>query len=157
MLSPKLIQLTFQGQFKWMIVKWMINLERHLVYTQQRVVKGKALADFLAGHPILNEWKLNDDLLGDKVFFVDVLPPWEKHILPYSFALTQPWSDNMAEYQAFVLGLQMAIEMGIRNLNIYGDSQLALNKPLEELRVKKDDLISYHKHAFTTIGQAKNY
>ena len=35
------------------------------------------LVDFLIDHPIPDEWKLNDDLLGEDVFFVDILPPWE--------------------------------------------------------------------------------
>jgi len=61
------------------------------------------------------------------VFFVDVLPPWEiyfngttrqdgagaeviivspeKHILPYSLVLTRLCFNNMAEYQALILGL----------------------------------------------------
>ena len=71
------------------------------------------------------------------MFFIDILPPWkmyidgaarrdgggagvvlvspEKHILPYSFVLTQLCSNNVAEYQALKLGLQMAIEMGIKD------------------------------------------
>jgi len=62
------------------------------------------------------------------VFFIDILPPWEmhfdgaarrggagagvlfvfpeKHILSYSFVLTQLCSNNVAEYQALNLGLQ---------------------------------------------------
>ena len=46
----------------------------------------------------------------------------EKHILPYSFALMQLCSNNVAEYQALILGLQMALEMGIKDLDMYGDS-----------------------------------
>jgi len=81
------------------------------------------------------------------VFFIDILPPWKmhfdgvarrdgagagagavfvspkKHILPYSFLLTQLCSNNVVEYQALNLGLQIAIEMDIKDLNIYGDSQ----------------------------------
>jgi len=37
------------------------------------------LADFLAYHPIPDEWELNDDLPGEDVFFVDILPPWEMY------------------------------------------------------------------------------
>jgi len=70
--------------------------------------------------------------------FVDVLLPWEmlfdgatrwdgagtrvvlvspqKHILPYSFVLFNLWSNNVAEYQALILGLQMAIGIGIKDL-----------------------------------------
>ena len=46
----------------------------------------------------------------------------EKHV----FVLTQLCSNNMAEYQALILGLQMAIEIGIKDLDIYGDSQLIM-------------------------------
>ena len=67
-----------------------------------------------------------------------------KHILPYSFALTQLCSNNVAEYQALLLGLQMALEMGIKDLDVYGDSQLVINQLLEEYEVKKEDLIPYH-------------
>ena len=36
-------------------------------------------------------------------------------------------SNNMAEYQALILGLQMALEMGVKDLDVYGDSQLVIN------------------------------
>ena len=41
----------------------------------------------------------------------------------------------------------MATEMGIKDLDIYGDSQLVIKQLLEEYEVKKDDLVSYHKYA----------
>ena len=59
----------------------------------------------------------------------------------------------MAEYQALNLGLQMATEMGIKDLNIYGDSQLVINQLLEEYEVKKEDLVSYHKHALRLLDR----
>jgi len=37
--------------------------------------------------------------------------------------------------------------MGIKDLDIYGDSQMVINQLLKEFRVKKDYLIQYHKHA----------
>ena len=147
------------------LAKWAMILKQHdLVYVPQKAVKGQALADFLADHPIPDEWELNDDLPGEDVLFVDILPPWEmyfdgasrsdgagagvvfispeRHVLTYSFVLTQLCSNNTAEYQALILGLQMAIEMGIKDLDIYGDSQLVIKQLLEEYEVKKDDLIS---------------
>uniref|UniRef100_A0A803N5V0 RNase H type-1 domain-containing protein n=1 Tax=Chenopodium quinoa TaxID=63459 RepID=A0A803N5V0_CHEQI len=83
------------------------------------------------------------DGAGAGVVFV---PP-EKDVLPYSFVLTQLCSNNMDEYQALIMGLQMAIEMGIHDLNVYGDSQLVISQLLGEYEVKKEDLIPYHKHA----------
>jgi len=158
------------------LAKWAVILKQYdLVYYPQRAVKGQALADFLADHPILDNWELNDDLPGEDVFFVDILPPWEMHfdgaarhdgagagvvfvspdkqILLYSFVLTQLRSNNVAEYQALNLGLQMAIEMGIKDLNIYGDSQLVINQLLEKYKVKKEDLVPYHKHALRLLDR----
>jgi len=61
----------------------------------------------------------------------------EKHMLPYSFPLTQLCSNNMVEYQALTLGHQMALEMGIKDLDVYGDSQLVINQLLEDTRSRK--------------------
>ena len=47
----------------------------------------------------------------------------------------------------------MAIEMGIKDLNIYGDSQLVISQLLEEYKVKKEDLIPYHKHALQLLDR----
>jgi len=41
----------------------------------------------------------------------------------------------------------MVIKMVIKDLDVYGDSQLVINQLLKEFGVKKDDLIPYHKHA----------
>jgi len=41
-----------------------------------------------------------------------VLVSPEKHILPYSFVLVNLWSNNVTEYQALILGPQMATGMG---------------------------------------------
>ena len=68
-----------------------------------------------------------------------------KDIPPYSFVLTQLCSNNIAEYQAHILGLQMAMEIGIKDLDVYGDSQLVINQLLDEWEVKKENLVPFHK------------
>jgi ribonuclease HI len=45
-------------------------------------------------------------------------------------------SNNVAEYEALVTGLRIAIELGVRHLDVRGDSQLLIDQ------VKKDS--SYH-------------
>ncbi|KNA08827.1 hypothetical protein SOVF_159130, partial [Spinacia oleracea] len=56
-------------------------------------------------------------------------------------------SNNMAEYQALILGLHMAMELGLKDLDIYGDSQLVISQLLGEYEVKKEDLIPHHRYA----------
>ena len=71
----------------------------------------------------------------------------QRQILLYSFSLSELCSNNIAEYQALVIGLQIAIEMGISQLEIFGDSKLIINQVLEQYDVKKEDLIPYCKYA----------
>ena len=41
-------------------------------------------------------------------------------------------SNNVAEYEALVNGLRIAIELGIRWLDVRGDSQLVINQVMKE-------------------------
>ncbi|XP_074287864.1 uncharacterized protein LOC141613022 [Silene latifolia] len=158
------------------LAKWAVLLKQYdLVHVPQKAIKGQALADFLADHPVPAKWELQDDLPGEEIFYVDVLPPWqmyfdgaarcdgagagviflspEGHVLPYSFVLTELCSNNVAEYQALILGLQMAIEIGVKDLDIFGDSLLVVNQALDEFEVKKDDLIPYHQYAIQLLNK----
>ncbi|XP_074313536.1 uncharacterized protein LOC141648715 [Silene latifolia] len=77
----------------------------------------------------------------------------EGHVLRYSFVLTELCSNNVAEYQALILGLQMAIKIGVKDVDIYGDSLLVVNQVLDEFEVEKDDLIPYHQHAIMLLNK----
>ncbi|KAM2415787.1 hypothetical protein ACFX1X_002106 [Malus domestica] len=140
-----------------------------IIYIPAKAVKGQALADFLADHPILADWKISDDLPDEEVFCIDIFPTWtmffdgsaradgagagvvfmspQRQVLPYSFQLSELCSNNVAEYQALIIGLQMAINMEIAALEIYGDSKLIINQLLTEYEVRKDDLVPYFRLA----------
>ena len=42
----------------------------------QKAVKGQALANFLANHPIPSDQEFSDDFLDEDVFYIEVMPPW---------------------------------------------------------------------------------
>nr|XP_016461674.1 PREDICTED: uncharacterized protein Mb2253c-like [Nicotiana tabacum] len=56
-------------------------------------------------------------------------------VLPYSFMLTQLCSNNVAEYQALILGLEIDVEMKWLQLQVFGDSQLVINQLLGSYEV----------------------
>ncbi|KAA0054386.1 uncharacterized protein E5676_scaffold2750G00030 [Cucumis melo var. makuwa] len=59
------------------LAKWEVLLQQYdIVYISQKAIKGQALADFLADHPIPSDWKLCEDLPDDEVFFTEVMKPW---------------------------------------------------------------------------------
>ncbi|XP_058198560.1 uncharacterized protein LOC131314085 [Rhododendron vialii] len=145
--------------------KWLLSLiEYDLQYMPQKAVKGQALADFITNHPnILIEkdefeihmveikpWKMSfdgsktDRGVGAGVVFTS--PKGE--FLQFSFQLDENriLTNNQAEYEALIIGLEIAKELNIRYLNVAGDSQLVIrqitgeykcNHPLLELQLQK--------------------
>ncbi|BFG31015.1 hypothetical protein CerSpe_172890 [Prunus speciosa] len=84
--------------------------------------KSSLLTFFLAWMMFFDRSACIDGAGADIVF---VSP--ERHVLPYSFCLSELCSNNIAEYQALIMGLQMAVEMKISSLEVYGDSMLVIN------------------------------
>ena len=135
----------------------------------QKAIKGQALANFLADHPIPADWELSDDFRDEDVSYTEVLPPWmmffdgaarqeesdagvvfvspHKQVLPFAFVLSEPCSNNVAEYQALIAGPQMALDMKISYLEVYGDSKLVINQLLTHYEVKHEGLIPYFQMA----------
>ncbi|KAL0456031.1 UNVERIFIED_CONTAM: hypothetical protein Slati_0942300 [Sesamum latifolium] len=58
----------------------------------------------------------------------------------------------MAEYQALIFGLEMAVDTKQRHLKVYGDSQLVINQLLGLYEVKKPELLPYHNYAKRLMG-----
>ena len=152
------------------LAKWALMLQEfEITYVPQKAIKGQALADFLADHPVPNDWEISDDLPDEEVMTVNVSPPWEMYfdgsatkngagagvvfitsdgdVVPYAFTLTQLCSNNMAEYQALILGLEMAIKNEVHTLRVFGDSKLVVSQLLTEYEVRKSELVPYHRYA----------
>ncbi|XP_059281023.1 uncharacterized protein LOC132034657 [Lycium ferocissimum] len=157
------------------LARWYLQFQQfEITYIPQKAVKGQALADFLADHPIPDDWELTDELPDEDAMVVEIQPPWKMYfdgasqrdgagagvvfvtpqgeVLPYSFTLTQCCSNNVAEYQALILGLEMAVDMKQLQLQVFGDSQLVINQLLGSYEVRKPELLSYHGYAQNLIG-----
>ena len=92
------------------------------------------LADFLVNHPGLEmeevsvietkPWKLYFDRSmqqkGAKIGILLVSPMGEP--TKFLFELDKDCSNNEAEYEALILGLEILIDKGIKNVEIIGDS-----------------------------------
>jgi len=77
----------------------------------------------------------------------------QDHVLPRAFALKEPCSNNVAEYNALLIGLQLAHEMGVRYLKDYGDSKLIVNQIKGEYEVRHEDLVPYY-HAVIKMANS---
>ena len=68
----------------------------------------------------------------------------QNHVLPRAFSLTESCSTNVTEYNALLIGLQLAHEMRVRCLEAYDDSKLIVNQVKGEYEVHHEDLVPYY-------------
>jgi len=67
----------------------------------------------------------------------------QNDIIPMSYKLSFECTNNMAKYEALILGLKATIEIDVTHLHIYEDSQLIVNQINEIYNTKDEKLIPY--------------
>jgi ribonuclease HI len=70
------------------------------------------------------------------------ISPLGKHLC-YVLRLHFPASNNVAEYEALVNGLHIAIELGVRCLDAHGDSQLVIDQVMKNSRCRDRKMEAY--------------
>jgi len=50
------------------------------------------------------------------------------YVIPHAFSLTELCSNNVSEYNALLIGMQLAKEIRVKNLEAYGDSKSSSTK-----------------------------
>ncbi|XP_020254125.1 uncharacterized protein LOC109831200 [Asparagus officinalis] len=71
----------------------------------------------------------------------------QNHILPRAISLTESCSNNVEEYNALLVSLDIAKQLAVKCLEAYGDSQLIVNQMKGEYEVRNEDLVPYHTAA----------
>jgi ribonuclease HI len=61
----------------------------------------------------------------------------------YAVHLHFPASNNMAEYEALLCGLRIAIEMGVKRLDVRGDSQLMIDQVMKNASCHDNKMEAY--------------
>jgi ribonuclease HI len=139
------------------IAKWSVELMGEtLAYAPRKAVKSQILADFVAEWtdtqlppPQIQAecWTLFFDGsvmktgAGAGLLFVS---PLGEH-MRYAVRLHFPASNNMAEYEALLCGLKIAIELGVKRLDVRGDSQLVIDQVMKNASCHDDKMEAYCK------------
>jgi ribonuclease HI len=137
------------------IAKWAVEiLGETILFAPRKAIKSQVLADFVAewvdtqllAAPIQPElWTMFFDgsLMktgaGTSLLFIS---PLGKH-LRYVLRLHFPVSNNVAEYEALVNGLRIAIELGVRRLDARGDSQLVIDQVMKNSHCRDPKMEAY--------------
>ncbi|KAG8498342.1 hypothetical protein CXB51_006632 [Gossypium anomalum] len=165
------------------MTRWQILLsEFDIVYVNQKVVTGSAITDFLASRALEDyeplsfgfpnedlmyittmeedsqeghSWKLNFDgasnAVGNGIGVVLVSPNGDHY--PFTSKLDFDCTNNMAEYEACIMGIRAAIERKIKVLEIYGDSALVIYQLKGEWETRDPKLINYRKLVLELIEE----
>jgi ribonuclease HI len=137
------------------IAKWAVEIMGETIsFAPRKAIKSQVLADFMAEWvdtqlptaPIQPElWTMFFDgsLMktgaGAGLLFIS---PLGKH-LRYVLRLHFPASNNVAECEALVNGLRIAIELGVRRLDARGDSQLIIDQVMKNSHCRDPKMEAY--------------
>jgi len=139
------------------IAKWAIELMGDgITYEPRKAIKSQVLVDFVAKWTgtqlpppqIQHEcWTLYFDgslmKTGVSAGLVFISPLGAR--MRYAIRLHIPSSNNAAEYEALVNGLHIAIELGIKRLDVRGDSRLIIDQVLKESSCHDPKMDAYYK------------
>jgi ribonuclease HI len=137
------------------VAKWAIELMAHDInYEPRKAIKSQALADFIVEWteaqslpPQVNpeHWIMYFDgskmLAGAGAGVVFISPKGDK--LNYVLQLHFTASNNVAEYEALLHGLRIAVSLGIRRLLCRGDSDLVVQQVMKSWDTKDPNMAAY--------------
>lgn len=132
------------------LARWLLLVtEFDIDYVAKKVIKGRVVVDFLAQNPVNDEqkWELEfpDEHLGAieiqtwTMYFdgavnskgasvgVILISP-EGEMIPMAKRLEFEATNNQAEYEACIYGLEALRSMGAEEITVYGDSMLVVKQ-----------------------------
>ena len=127
----------------------MILSKFDIQYVKHKAIKVQAIADQLAKFPIPDNALMQIEFLDSSVLYITDCT-WKMffdgshtqkgtgastlfitphgYTIPKSYKLLFPYTNNVAEYEALLNGIKLALEWMITELHIFGDSQLIINQ-----------------------------
>ncbi|KAL1299817.1 hypothetical protein AAHE18_18G135300 [Arachis hypogaea] len=115
------------------------------------------LADFLVDHPCID---IDESLLGFVglggvgIGILIISPSGEPS--KFLFELNYSCSNNEAEYKALIMGLELLLESRVKNVKIFGDSQLVVRQVSLEYRCVSENLRTYFNVATKLLSEFDN-
>lgn len=136
------------------LAKWVMVLsEFDIEYVDWKSIKGQVIANQLAESPLQDDHLIEVEFIDSEIVNVEA-KTWQLYFdgsytqhgsgegillitpqgstIPKSYKLLFPCTNNIAEYEALVIGIKLALEWKVTELQVYGDSQLVINQINDE-------------------------
>ncbi|KAM1027035.1 hypothetical protein ACFX2A_040848 [Malus domestica] len=123
------------------MIKWAIALgEFDISYQPKPAEKGQTVADFIIDftYPIDIVYTPKE---GCGVGLVLTTP--DKVAMEYALRFKFKASNNEAEYEALLAGLRLAKHLGVKQIDIFNDSQLVVNQVTNNFDAKDSSMATY--------------
>ncbi|XP_034710493.1 uncharacterized protein Mb2253c-like [Vitis riparia] len=147
-------------------------LKFDIQYVSQKSIKGSIVANHLASLPTFENRPVDDDFPNEEFVTMTSLSRWcmyfdgaanqsgygigvllvsphNDHIsrsVRLTFFDRHPITNNIVEYEACILGLETALELGIRQIKVFGDSNLVLKQIQGDWKTRDVKLRPYHAY-----------
>ncbi|XP_074306319.1 uncharacterized protein LOC141641561 [Silene latifolia] len=146
------------------MAKWSIHLSGYdLKFEPRTAIKSQALADFVSDFSPSLQMQAEKEILtleedkGEQVWQLNVDGASNMKGAGVGLVLKSPQGDllvqavrcefkatnNEAEYEALILGLQLALDLKIRHLQVYSDSQLIVNHVNNSYAARDPTVMAY--------------
>ena len=167
--SAPLVEIIRNTEATGRIAKWAIELgPHHINYQPRTAIKSQALVDFVndwtetnapPATPSTKSWVMHFDrskqLEGAGAGVVLTSPKGDK--LSYVLQIHFDCSNNEAEYEALLHGLQAAKEMNIKRILCYGDSDLVAQQVSGTWDRKNARMAPYRREVDKVAGFFSGY
>jgi len=148
------------------IGKWILALsEFDLHYESAKAVKGQIMADFITQHcGVVETLEIVPSTLffdgstcdrGAGIGIVLISPRGKKY--EFTLPIVATWTNNQAEYQALIKGLDLLKEVHADAVEIFGDSMLVINQLAGIYECRSEVLITYYEKSMQLLREFKNF
>ncbi|KAL0386205.1 UNVERIFIED_CONTAM: hypothetical protein Sradi_3014800 [Sesamum radiatum] len=147
------------------MTKWSYELnEFDIEYQPRKAIKAQALADFIAEcpqHEVTTEevWDLFIDgsVAEKRAGGGEVLKNSANNELKFAIRFEEPLSNNEAEYEALLCGLEIAKENEVRRIKVHCDSQLVVEQVSGGYEAKDDRMRKLMQKARNLFSTFQNW
>ncbi|RVW45289.1 hypothetical protein CK203_115070 [Vitis vinifera] len=128
------------------LMRWLVLLKKFdIQYVTQKSVNGSIVADHLASLPVSDHRPIDDDFPDEPFVLVASIAGWRLSVQLTFF--DHHWlMNNVIEYEACIIGLKTALDLGVRQLEIHRDSNLVIQQTQGILRTQEKKLKHYHAY-----------
>ncbi|WKA13009.1 hypothetical protein VitviT2T_030346 [Vitis vinifera] len=129
------------------LIRWLVLLiEFDIQYVMKKSLKGSIVANHLASLLVYNDRPVDNDFPNEQFVSMTSIDDDIPRSVPLAFFDHHRLTNNVVEYEACITSLETALNLGVRQLEIHGDSNLVIQQTQGIWRTRDEKLKPYHAY-----------